>query len=370
MIEGLVEDVITLLARVPGFFVIARRSSFAYQETHDLRRVGRELGVRYIVRGSIRASGQRVRVVAQLAESKSERQLWSQRFDAEQSETLDLQEKIARAIMIELEPQLTRAELTAIRRRHPNNLDAFSRYHRAFGAIAVRGWNEESLAEAIADLEESVRLDPKFALGYSLLALLTAFGINLSLLPDDPAVRRKALETAERSIALDPESSESLGRAGCAIADLGQEARGCEILERAVEIDPSNAQPRVALGAAQSRLGKFDVGIENMRLGMRISPRDANLGFWGMILAEALLRAGRLEEALTEAQIANRRDGHLYGGRVVSAIAATRLGRIDEARNALNEARRIRPALTPAEIAKFFGKGAVADLQSIWGAAS
>jgi adenylate cyclase len=331
-----------------------------------VRQVGRELGVRYVVQGSIRAAGSRVRVSVQLIEAETARQLWTQRFDAERSETLDLQDEIARAIMIELEPQLTRAELSVIHRRRPENLDALSHYRKAFGAITLHGWSEASVASAVAELQESIRLDPKSALSLSLLALIRSFGISLSLLKEDPAARREAREAAERAIALDPEASESLGRAGCAIADLGEDARGCEILECAVENDPSNAQPRVALGAAQTRLGQFDVGIENMRLGMRISPRDANLGFWGMLLADALLRAGRPEEALAEARAANRRDSHLYGGRVVGAVALRRLGRSDEARAALAEARRIRPALTLAEIEKFFGKAAAADLQPIW----
>jgi Flp pilus assembly protein TadD len=99
---------------------------------------------------------------------------------------------------------------------------------------------------------------------------------------------------------------------------------------------------------------------------MRLSPRDANLGFWGMHLADALLRAGRTEEALAAAQTANRRDPNLYGGRVLSAIALTRLARHDEARAALAEARRILPTLELGAIEKFFGKRAADDLKPLW----
>ena len=192
---------------------------------------------------------------------------------------------------------------------------------------------------------------------------------HLSRVPDSPALRKEAREAAERAIALDPESSDVLGRAGCAIADLGEEERGCELLERAIENDPSNAQARVALGAAQARLKRFDVGIENMRTAMRISPRDVSLGFWGMMLARALLAAHRTEEALAEAKAASRRDGRLHGARVAQAVALMRLGRQEEARAALAEAQRIHPGLTTTEIAKFFDEEAVSDLKPIWTAA-
>jgi adenylate cyclase len=365
--DGLADDVTALLARVPGFFVIGRHSASAYKNAApDIRQVGRELGVRYVVQGSIRASGERVRVVASLDDAETGRQLWTQRFDVDRSETLDLQDEIAHAIMVELEPELTRAELTIIRRQRPENLDAWSHYRKAAGLIMQHGWSEESVASAIEELEQSIRLDPNFALAHGYLALLVAFGANLSLVKDTPAKRKTAREHAERAIALDPASSEVLGRAGCAIADLGEDERGCELLERAIENDPSNAQARVALGAAQTRLKQFDAGIENMRLAMRVSPRDASLGFWGMLLAQGLLAAGRTEEALAEARIAARRDGWLYGARVASALALVRLGRSEEARAALAEARRIRPLITLPEIEKFFGKSAAADLQPIW----
>ncbi len=111
--DGLAEDVIALLARVPGFFVIARSSSFAYRNrTQDVRRVGRELGVRYVVEGSLRASDKRVRVSVQLVDAESGKQIWTQRFDVETADTFDLQDDTARQIIRELEPELTHAELT------------------------------------------------------------------------------------------------------------------------------------------------------------------------------------------------------------------------------------------------------------------
>jgi adenylate cyclase len=365
--DGLVEDVIALLARVPGFFVIARSSSFAYRNTtRDVRDVGRELGVRYVVEGSIRASDKRARISTQLVEAESGKQTWTQRFDVELADTFDLQDEIAHQIIRELEPELTRAELTLIQRQRPDNLDAWSRYRQAFGAIALNGWNEESLARATTHLRAAIALDPNFALAHAMVALLGAINANMSFAGDKSAARQQALLDAETSVSLDPNASEVLGYAGCALSDIGEFARGREWLERAIEIDPSNAQAHVALGATLVQLRELEPGIKTMQHGIRLSPRDAKLPFWGMVLAAGLARAGRLPEALAESLNSCRRDGRLYGARVITAFTLLRLGREQEARAMIAEARRIRPALSIEEIQHFFGRYIARDLVAIW----
>jgi adenylate cyclase len=359
--------VIALLARVPGFFVIARSSSFAYRNrTQDVRHVGRELGVRYVVEGSIRASDKRARISVQLIEAEGGKQIWTQRFDVELEETFDLQDEIARQIIRELEPELTRAELTLIQRQRPDNLDAWSRYRQALGTMALKGWNEEALAQTITHLRSAIALDPNFALAHGMAALLGAISANMSLVKDRSAARQQALRDAETAVALDPNASEVLGYAGCALSDIGESARGHEWLERAIEIDPSNAQAHVALGATQVISHDLDAGIKTMQHGIRLSPRDARLPFWGMVLAVALARADRLQEALAETLNSCRRDGRLYGARVAAAFILLRLGREPEARAALAEARRIRPALSMEELQFFFGRYITRDLAAIW----
>jgi TolB-like protein len=364
---GLTEDIIALLARVPGFFVIARASSFAYaQRPTDTRRVGAELGVRYVVTGSARSSADRVRVAVQLVEAESGNQLWAGRYDVERGDTLDLQDEIARRIMVELEPALTKADLSVIHRRRIGSIDAWSHFRRAAGAIATQGWNEESVAEALDRTRQAITIDSNFALARAFIALLNAFGGNLSLVPDIAASRKNALDEAERAVTIDPNASDVLGFAGCAFADIGEHERGVELLRRALELDPSNAQAHVALGASLVRVGHFDEGIKSMQFGMRSSPKDFRLTFWSMILAYALGCAGRFEEALVEASAAARRDGRLYTARVVTAWVLVKLNRADEARGALAEARRIRPALSLDEIRRFFGRRAAADLEPLW----
>jgi adenylate cyclase len=365
--DGLVEDVIALLARMPGFFVISRSSSFAYRNTtRNVRFVGRELGVRYVVEGSIRASGKRARISTELVEAETGKQIWTQRFDVELADTFDLQDEIAHQIIRELEPELTRAELTLIQRQRPDNLDAWSRYRQAFGAVALNGWNEESLAKAVEHLRDAIALDPTFALAHALAALLGAISANMSFVEDRLEAQKQALRDAETAVSLDPNASEVLGYAGCALSDIGQLARGREWLERAIEIDPSNAQAHVALGASQVQVHELEAGIRNMQHGIRLSPRDAKLPFWGMVLAVGLARAGRLQEALAESLNSCRRDGRLYGARVIAAFVFLRLGREQDAHASIAEARRIRPALSIEEIQHFFGRYIARDLAAIW----
>jgi adenylate cyclase len=368
LIDCLAEDVITLLARIPGFFVIARSSSFVYKAASDVRVVGRELGVRYVVNGSVRAAGELLRVATQLTEAETGIHIWAGRFDVTRGETLELQEDIARGIMVELEPELTRAELAVIRRQRPGSIGAWSSYRQGFGAIAIKGWSEETVAECIRHLRRAIELDPEFALAHAMLALQTALGVNAGLIEDrdEDEALANAKASAERAAHLDDASSEVLGYAGCALSDLGERARGIEMLERAIEIDPSNAQARVALGAAQVFDRQLERGIENMALGMRLSPRDRRLGFWGVVYANALARIGRLDEALEAARTACRRDSTLYLARVAAAVVLARLNRREEASTSLAEAKRIRPRLSLPQIERLQGRRAAENLRPIW----
>jgi adenylate cyclase len=365
--EGLAEDVIALLARVPGFFLISRASSFAFRNPETPASiVANQLGVRYVLDGSVRSAGDQVRVSSQLAEAATGRILWSGKFEATRAETLELQDDIARGIIIELEPALTQAQVNVIRRQRPENVDAWGCYHQAAGALGGKGWNELTVAEAQNFLRRALELDNNFALARGQLSLLSALAQSTGLVEHSAERTEEALAAAETAIASDAGSSEVLGYAGCAIADLGYRERRVEILRQAVEIDPSNAQAEVALGAALGMMGDLDAGIARMRHGIRLSPRDRRLGFWGWALAGFLLRANRPEEALEEARVAARRDPRLHLPLILEAVAQAVLGRSELARGALMSAKRLRPALTRQEIEKSHGRRAAKILSSVW----
>jgi len=365
--EALSEDLITMLARIPGFIVIARQSAFAYQgRSVDSRQIGRELGVRYIIEGSLRPVGRQLRVGTQLIDATTGAQLWADRFDGQAEDVLELQDQIVRAIASRIEPELVRAEVALIRRRRDANPNAWSCFRQGAGLISLKGWSEETLTQATALLRQATTLDPDFALARAQLALFLSLGARLGLVADGAAAVTEARTEAERAVAIDHEASEVLGYAGCALAELGDVQRGTEILERAIENDPSNAQAWVALGTSLCFLDRMDAtGLEKLQHGMRLSPRDHRLGFWGAFYALALARHRRLTEAHEEVRAACRRDPQFYVARVVLALTAAGLGRKEEAVAALREARRLRPRLSLNEIELLLGRGA-ALLAPLW----
>lgn len=365
--DGLAEDAIALLARVPGFWLISRASSFAFRgHAVSVPEVARQLGVRYVVEGSVRPQADGVRVSTQLIDAATGHVLWSGRFDRRRAEAADLQEDIARGIMAELEPELTRAEIAHVRRQRPENQDVWAHYHQAIGSLAMQGWSREAMQEARARLRHSVALDPSFGLGHAQYALLMALSVNISWQPDAAGLAADALAAAQRALALDDGSPEVLGYAGCALCDLGQREPGVALLQRALDLDPSNAQAHVAMGASLGLGGQLAAGIEQMRFGMQISPRDRRLGFWGWALGVFLLRAERADEALAEARTAARRDPRFHLPHVLQAAALLQQGHGAEASAALATARQLCPALTLKEVGLSHGRAVAERLAPLW----
>lgn len=365
--DGLVADVTALLARVPGFLLISRASSFVFRDRAvGLSEVARQLGVRYLVEGSLRAHGAMVRVTTQLTDAGSGHILWNGEFGSSRDDAEDIQAGIARGIMSQLQPELTRAEIGLIRRQRPGNLSAWAHYHQAIDAIASQGWSETALAAARAHLRNAIDVDPEFGLAHAYYALLTALGCNLGLIGPWPAMKTDLVASIDEAVRLDGRSPEVLGYAGCALSDLGFADRAIEMLREALDIDPSNAQASVALGAALVQSHSLDEGVDLMRLGMRISPRDRRLAFWGWAMAVHMLRGERAAEALTEARSAQGRDPRFYLARVLEAGALARMGRVSEAQAPLRRARELRPRLTLDEVQRTHGQRVAGELASIW----
>ncbi|TWT11514.1 winged helix-turn-helix domain-containing protein [Reyranella sp. CPCC 100927] len=364
--DTLVEDVTALLARVAGFFVISARSAGVYRERAvDLRTVGRELGVRYVVTGSLRAAGDHVRVAVQLTDATSGVQCWSAPFDVARAAMVDLQADVARAVVRALEPELTRAELAVIRRRGSGDLDAWACFRQAVGVLTVGGWNEETIAQTRTHLRCAIERDPGFGLAHAYAGLVVALAQVFGLLPDSDMLRGEIRRMAMTALELDPDNPEVLGYAGCALADLGDYRAAFDVIERALEIDPSNAQAWMVRGVCLTYTERVSDGIADLRRGMRLSPLDRRLGMWGALLAGCLLRVGRLTEARDEARLAQRRDRSLYFAALVEALALHRSGRDDDARTALAQARRMRPRLVLNQMQVYLGAAAVEELAAV-----
>ena len=207
--------------------------------------VALRLGVRFVIECSVRFRNANLRISTQLIDAASGHVLWSGRFDRRRDETVGLQEDIARRIISELEPELTRAEIAYIHRQRPENLDVWAHYHQATGSIALHGWGRDAVAEARSQLQKRIALDPKFALGHALYALLTTLSINFGLLLNTESWVDEALVAANHAVRLDDGSSAVLGYAGCALCDLGQHALGTEAFIKPWKSTP--VMPRLKL---------------------------------------------------------------------------------------------------------------------------
>ena len=358
--DGLTEDITTLLARVPGFIVICRDSAFTYKNQRtDARKVASDLGVRYVVTGSVREMGDKARVTAELIDGETGTRLWGDRFDSTKEKIFELQDEITRTIASHIEPELTRAEISRIERRSPENLDAWELYHRAHGLICLKGSNAKTFKESISLLRHAIALDPEFAIAHAYLSLQLAFSDLMRLNVGENNLIEQSMESLEKALQLDTRDSNVLGYTGCALCEIGQRQRGLGLLQQAVENDPSNAQAWVAYGAGLLEAGRINDGIEKLKYGVRISPLDGRLAFWGSILAYALFRAGKLDEAVEEARHACRRDDRLPMPRVVLAIILTSQGLRDAAEDAMTDARRIHPKLKAETIQPVVGRSGV-----------
>jgi adenylate cyclase len=362
--DGLTEDITTLLARIPGFFVICRDSAFAYKNQRiDARQVSKDLGVRYIVTGSVRDMGERARVTAELIDCNTGARLWGDRFDSTKEAIFELQDEITRTIASHIEPELTRAEISRIERRPPENLDVWQLYHQAHGLISLKGSNPKTYGESIRLLRRAIALDPEFAIAHAYLALLFAFSDRMRMNVGEENLLEQSMESLEKALQLDTRDSIVLGYTGCALCDIGQQQRGLGLLEQAVENDPSNAQAWVAYGAGLLEAGRVSDGVEKLKYGIRISPLDGRLAFWGTILAFGLFRSGKPEEAEEEARRACRRDDKLPMPRITLAIILASQGLRDAAKDAMTDARRIHPKLKAEKIQHMVGRGGVKILQ-------
>lgn len=354
--DGFVEDVTTLLARMSEITVISCSSTFRYRGRRPgVSRVREELGASHLVMGSVRPLGAATRINVQLVETAGGDHLWAERFDRPAESLFELQDDVILAVCRLLEPQLARASWNLLEPR-PYSDDAWDCYRRAEGLLTLRGWHGDAFHDAEALLRRAVELDPRSARAFALLALVLSFGQRVGIAADRGRAIEEATTAANAALALDDSDPAVLGNAGCALVDAGEPRRGVRLLERAVELDPSNAQAWAALGAAKVDLDRVAEGVRDLRHGMRISPLDNRLSVWGTLLAQALARAGEAHGALDEADAAARRDPANHMCHVVRAAILCSEERPEEAREAMLEARGLRPRLTRAEVLCLLGR--------------
>ncbi len=340
--DGMVEDIITALSRTKALFVIARNSSFSYKgKSPDIRQVGRELGVRYVLEGSVRKAGTRVRITCQLIDARSGAHLWADRFDGELEDIFDLQDQIASRVVGEVAPALEEAEITRATRKL-GNLEAYDYYLR--GLAALPGHNLENLTEAQSLLAKAVAIDPKLAIAWATQAF-RCVGSKSMVLDSDPARNAADAEHAARTaLRLDRNDARVLALSGHSLGFVcRQYEEAAALLEEAVRIDPNLAVGWTWRGTSHNRFGRPELAIADLERAIRLSPRDAFMFLTHGQMAAAHFFAGRYDEAVQWAESSLRLLPHHVTAHRVLVAAHAAAGRTEAARRSWLVYRKLDP---------------------------
>ena len=343
--DGIVEDIITALSRFKQLFVIARNSSFAYKgKAIDVKRVGRELGVRYVLEGSVRRASNRVRITGQLIDASTGSHIWADRFDGELDNIFQLQDQVTAMAVGAIAPRIQRAEIDRAQRKPPENLDAYDYYLR--GMANLHPWTRASTDESLRLFYKAIELDREYASAYGMAAFCFILRKASAWLIDRPGEIAEGVRLARLAVDLGPDDPVALATGGYGLAFVGHDIdAGAAFLDRALALNPNLASALLSAGWVKTFRGESDAAIEQLTWVMRLSPLDPHIfrAQGGIALAHFL--AGRNDEAMAYAEMAlKHRPTYLPGLRELAASSAL-AGRVAEAREAMDELRKLYPSL-------------------------
>ncbi len=294
--DGVVEDIIAALSRLRWLFVIARNSSFVYKgKSVDIKQVGRELGVRYVLEGSIRKSSERLRIASQLIDTATGASLSANRFEGALGDVFELQDRVTESVVGAIAPQLEQAEIVRAQRK-TQNLDAYDYYLR--GLAAVYMWTNESNSEALRLFDTATEIDPKFAAAFGNAALCYNWRATNGWMTDPMRERGEALRLARCAVGVGKDDAAALSMAGFTMARLGGELdTGAGLIDQALRLNPNLAAGWLSIGWVRVWLGQADEAIDCFAKAMRLSPVDPHMFNMQAGTASGYFIAGRYEEA-------------------------------------------------------------------------
>jgi TolB-like protein/Flp pilus assembly protein TadD len=343
--DGMTEDIITGLSLSRSLFVIARNSTFSYKgKSPNVRDVGRELGVRNVLEGSVRRIGENLRVTAQLIDAASGAHLWAQAFDRPLADIFKMQDEITAGIVAALTTHLTHAIGEQFARARPESLEAWQLFHRAL-AHFVAGLDGASQRNSEAWLRTAVKKDPAYAPAWVWLGFTIACRWLYQPELDPAEDRQEAGACIDRALRLAPSDPEVLALQGAFLTVIGRPLDGVRYLEQATQINPNEALYRVQMARALCFAGRGREALVQIEAALRLSPRDPYMGMYALDMAFVLLTLGRNEEAETWARQSFDGSPNVYAGYSL-ALAIARQGRAEEARQVLRETLRVPPGMT------------------------
>jgi TolB-like protein len=348
--DGMVEEIITALSRIRWLFVIARNSSFTYKgRSIDARQVGRELGVRYVLEGSVRKAGSRVRITGQLIDAATGAHLWADRFDGAIEDVFALQDRVAASVVGAIAPRLEQAEIGRAQRKPTESLDAYDHFLR--GMAGIHAWTREANAAAFASFTRAIELDPGFAAAHGMAARCFSQRKSCGWLEDRAHDIATAERLARRAAELGREDTIALSGAAMVLSYVvGDLDTAGDLIDQALALDPSFAWGWLASGWIKGFSGEHELAIEHVQRAMRLSPTDPHVFTMRAAVGFAHFFAGRYDEALSSSEAALRERPGLLIAIAVAAAAAALAGRQADAERAMARLRTIEPEMSFANL--------------------
>jgi adenylate cyclase len=347
--DGMTDEIITALSKGPNLFVIASNSTFTYKgKAVKVKQVSEELGVRYVLEGSIQRSGNRIRINAQLIDALTGHHLWAERYDRDMKDIFALQDEITMKIITALQVKLTSGEMIHVLAKGAKNIDAFTKYLQA-----VDLWTrltKETNAQAKKLLEEAIALDPEYPGPYIGLAKTNAMDVFLGITQSPEQSMARAFEFAQKAISLDKTNGAAYSVLSWLYATKRQYEKAIAESERAISLNPNSAESYMRLGLVLAYAGRAEEGIPYMQNALRLNPFPSCNYFSN--LAIIYCESGHYEKAIEASKRALQCEPNIPFPYVVLAISYIRLGREEEARAAAAEIRRINPKFSLDRYAK------------------
>lgn len=341
-VDGIVEDITTALSRLRWLLVIARNSTFAYRgQPNDVRKIGQELGVRYVLEGSIRKTGDQFRVSAQLIDASTRGHIWADQYDGKLEEVFEVQDRITSSVVSAVEPNLHAAEVSRAKSNPPSNLGAYDLYLRALPEMAAMSQGGYEAAEAY--LRRAIDLDRDYADAIAILADCKLRQANGGWMQDTDQAHRDARDLARRAAYLEPANGSVLATAAWALAGTHEWDEALDAAGRALKLQPNSALVRFRCGAVYGFSGDFEQAITQFQAGWRLNPKDPRTHHPQVGIATAHFFRHEFEETIYWARRGMAETTVNAVARRFIAAALAHLGRKSEARSEICELLKVQP---------------------------
>jgi TolB-like protein len=352
--DGIVEEIITALSRMRWLFVIARNSSFTFKgRAVDVKQVSRDLGVRYVLEGSVRKAADRIRITAQLIDAATGVHLWAERFDGRLEDIFDLQDQVTARVVGEIAPKLEQAEIERAKRKPTESLDAYDYFLR--GLASVHQWTRTANDEALRLFYKAIELDPGFASAYGMAAWCYIWRKLNGWVIDSTQETSEGARLARRAVELGKDDAVALSRGGHALVWFARDLdNGAAFIDRALVLNPNLAAAWNLSGWVRAYRGELDLAIEHHARAMRLSPLDPVLYNMHVGTAFAHFLAGRYVEAIQWANSALREQPNFAAATRVLAASHALAGHLNEAGEAMAHLLELDPSLRISNLNEVF----------------